>query len=75
MPLFLPKRNINELEGNRATVYLKDGRILKGKGDCICWLPNDDNEDIDDEVIKFDINEDESVFFTDEEIKKIELLD
>ena len=75
MPLFLPKRNITELEHKRAVVYLKDGRILKGKGDCICWLPNDEDEDIDDEVIKFDISEDDSVFFTNEEIEKIELTD
>ncbi len=75
MPMFMPMRNIDKLQGSRAKVFLKNGRVVTGEGDCICWLPNDEDEDIDDEVIKFDINDDESIFFTDEEIEKIELLD
>lgn len=73
MPRILPIRNIDKLVGNKAVVYLKNGKKFTGKGKCICWLPNDENEDIDDELIRFDIGAETCEFFTDEEIEKIEL--
>ncbi len=68
-------RNIDLIPHQYCLVYLRNGEVLKGKGDCICWLPNDDNEDIDDEVVRFILDDGDTRFFTNEEIEKVKLLD
>ncbi|MBQ8298016.1 MAG: hypothetical protein IJX77_09575 [Ruminococcus sp.] len=67
----LMKRAINNLEATRklAEVVLNDGRTLIGTADCISWLPSEGNEDIDEEVLKFDLENAPPVFIKEEEIK------
>lgn len=71
MKFDLSNRSINNLEATRkkAQVTLNDGSVLVGRADCICWLPSESNEDIDEEVLKFDLENAPPVFIKEEEIK------
>lgn len=71
MKVDLSKRAINTIEATRkkAEVVLNDGRVLIGKADCISWLSSVENEDIDEEVLKFDLENAPSVFIKEDEIK------
>lgn len=71
MKVDLSKRAINNLEATRkkAEVVLNDGRVIIGKADCISWLPSEENEDIDEEALKFDLENAPPVFIKEDEIK------
>lgn len=71
MKVDLSKRAINNLEATqkKAEVILNDGRIFIGRADCISWLPSADNEDEDEEVLKFDLENAPPVFIKEDEIK------
>lgn len=70
MRLDLSHRKINQLEtlGKRVRVVLTGGREYVGIPDCISWLGRADDEDADDECLKFDLDNGETIFFMDEEI-------
>lgn len=67
-------RNIDLIPQQRCLVFLRNGEILKGKGDCICWLPSDEDEEIEDEVVRFILDSGDTRFFTNDEIKNVTLL-
>lgn len=72
----LMHRAINNLEDTRkkAEVILKDGRVLIGKGDCISWMPSDEDEDADEEVLKFDLEDGPPAFIKEDEVKSYRYL-
>lgn len=72
MKIDLSKRAINNLEATqkKAEVILNDGRTFIGRADCIGWLPSAENEDEDEEVLKFDLENAPSVFIKENEIKE-----
>lgn len=53
---------------------LNNGEELIGVPDCICWLPSEINENVDEEVLKFDIVNSSPVFITESEIKSFSLV-
>lgn len=70
-------RNINRLEalGKKAKIRLKNGDELLGVPDCICWLPNEEDENIDEEVLKFDIVGSAPVFISENEIESFSIIE
>lgn len=71
MKFDISSRNINQLEayGKKAKIKLKNGNELVGAPDCICWLPDENDEKIDEEVLKFDIIGSTPVFISEKEIE------
>ncbi len=69
-------RKINQLESIRkkAKIVLKSGNELIGVPDCICWLPSETDENIDEEVLKFDVVDSSPVFITENEIMSFSLI-
>lgn len=69
-------RKINQLETIRkkTKVVLNSGEELIGIPDCICWLPSESDENIDEEVLKFDVANSSPVFITENEIKSFSLV-
>lgn len=69
-------RNINQLESLRkkAKVVLNNGEELIGVPDCICWLPSENDENADEEVLKFDVVDSSPVFITENDIKSFSLI-
>lgn len=72
----ISKRKINQLEalGKKVKIMLKNGDELIGVPDCICWLASEENEDTDEEVLKFDVINSEPVFITEKDIKSFSLI-
>ena len=66
------QRKIDQLEFKRAKVYLTDGTVHIGSGDCICDASEGDGQDIDG-ILFFD-DDGSSDIWTEDEIEKIELL-
>lgn len=66
----LKRRFINQLETTRkkAEVILKDGRTVVGRGDCIGWLGSEEDEDIDEEFLKFDLSDGDTIFFREKDV-------
>lgn len=69
-------RKINQLETIRkkTKVILNNGSELIGVPDCICWLPSENDEDVDEEVLKFDVVDSTPVFITEDEIKSFSFI-
>lgn len=72
----ISKRKINQLEalGKKVKIMLENGDELIGVPDCICWLESEENEDDDEEVLKFDVINSDSVFITEKDIKSFSLI-
>lgn len=68
-------RNIDLTIHTRCIVYLRGGEVLKGYGDNICWLPIDDDSDIDEEYVCFMCDSGDARFFTNEDIDRVVSLD
>lgn len=67
-------RKIEQLQFHRAKLYLKDGRVLTGKADCVCDASEGDGQDIDG--IAFDVDgEKYGEIFREDDIVKFEILD
>ena len=66
-------RKIDQLEYRRARVFLTDGTVFVGSGDCVCDASEGDGQDIDG--ILFFADDGSSDIWTEEEIERIELLD
>lgn len=68
-------RAINNLEETRkrARIELQNGQTLIGTADCISWVPSDENER-DEEMLKFDLEDGSSVFIREEDIKSYSYL-
>lgn len=77
MKVDLSGRNINQLEacGKKAKIKLKNGNELIGVPDCICWLPDENDEEIDEEVLKFDIAGSTPVFISEKEIESFSIIE
>lgn len=73
----LKRRFINQLETTRkkAEVTLKDGRIVVGRGDCIGWLGSEEDEDIDEEFLKFDLSDGDTIFFREKDVVSFRYLE
>ena len=69
-------RRINQLEALRkkTKVVLNNGEELIGVPDCICWLPSETDENVDEEVLKFDVVGSAPVFITEDDIKSFSLI-
>lgn len=76
MKFDISSRKINQLEalGKKAKVILNNGKEIIGIPDCICWLPSETDENIDEEVLKFDLVDSSPVFITENEIKSFSLI-
>lgn len=72
----ISNRNINQLETLRKKVKitLKNGDELVGIPDCICWLPSETDEDVDEEVLKFDVVGSNPMFITENDIKSFSII-
>ncbi len=77
MKFDISDRNINRLEalGKKVKIKLKNGDELLGVPDCICWLPDKEDENIDEEVLKFDIVGSVPVFITEKEIESFSIIE
>lgn len=73
----LQRRAVNQLEDTRkkAEVTLKDGRIVVGRGDCITWLGSEEDEDIDEEFLKFDLSDGDTIFFREKDVVSFRYLE
>ena len=73
----LQRRTVNQLEDTRkkAEVTLKDGRIVIGRGDCITWLGSEEDEDIDEEFLKFDLSDGDTIFFREKDVVSFRYLE
>ncbi len=69
-------RKINQLEisGKKAKIFLTNGMEIIGIPDCICWLSSEENEDSDEEVLKFDVINSSPIFLSEREIKSFEYI-
>lgn len=65
-------RKIDQLEFQKARVYLANGTVFVGRGDCICDASEGDGQDIDG--ILFFKDDGSSDIWTEDEIERIELL-
>jgi|P1105metagenome_2_1110788.scaffolds.fasta_scaffold01335_33 hypothetical protein len=63
------KRKIVMLEGRKATVYCKNGKVYEGFGNIPC-IANENDEDVDG--ILFTLNNGVNVILTEADIEKIE---
>lgn len=73
----LQRRTVNQLEDTRkkAEVTLKDGRTVVGRGDCITWLGSEEDEDIDEEFLKFDLSDGDTIFFREKDVVSFRYLE
>ena len=73
----LQRRTVNQLEDTRkkAEVTLKDGRTVLGRGDCITWLGSEEDEDIDEEFLKFDLSDGDTIFFREKDVVSFRYLE
>jgi hypothetical protein len=73
----LQRRTVNQLEDTRkkAEVTLKDGRTVIGRGDCITWLGSEEDEDIDEEFLKFDLSDGDTIFFREKDVVSFRYLE
>lgn len=79
MPLILPLRKIDKLLKNNAIVTLKNNEKYIGYGDCLVYLPIDDDTDEEDEFLRFVTNDkrlknNEDLYLTDDDIKAFKII-
>lgn len=73
----LQRKAVSQLEDTRkkAEVTLKDGRTVVGRGDCITWLGSEEDEDIDEEFLKFDLSNGNTIFFREKDVVSFRYLE
>lgn len=75
MPLILPMRNIDYILKNKAIVTLKNNQKLVGKGDCLLYLPINDDTEEEDEFLRFILDNGETEYLSESDILSYELID
>lgn len=80
MPLILPMRKIDEILRNKAKITLNNGETYIGYGDCMIYLPLNDDTEEEDEFLRFVVSGDrrlkkyEDLYLLDEDIQDFEIL-
>lgn len=75
MPLDLPMRKIDYIEGCRAEIVLTDGSKIVGYGDCVSDGPIDEDSEEFEEFLLFEMDDGDYMFLQDCDIKSYKLLD
>lgn len=67
-------RMIDEIVRNKATVVLKDGNSYTGIGDCLIFLPINDETDDEAEYLRFIIDGSDNMYITDDDISEYKII-
>ena len=75
MPLNLNMRKIDEIVRNKADVVLKDGSKYTGTGDCLVFLPINDDTDEEKEFLRFIVDGEDDIYITDDDISEYAIIE
>ncbi len=75
MPLNLKMRMIDVIVQKKATVVLKDGSKFTGIGDCLVYLPINDDTDEEEEYLRFVIDDKNDMYLTDSDISEYTIIE
>lgn len=75
MPFNIKMRMIDEIVQNKATVVLKDGSKYTGIGDCLVYLPVNDDSEEEDEYLRFVVDGEDDMYLTDSDISEYSIIE
>jgi len=74
MSLNLPMRNVDKILKCRAAITLTSGETIIGYGDCMIYLPLNDNTEEEDEFLLFVDDDGNGRYLLDADIKEYDIL-
>ncbi len=74
MAINLKMRAIDYIVQQKATIKLNDGSEFTGIGDCLIFLPIDDNSDEEKEYLRFIVDGKEDMYLTDSDISDYSII-